>query len=90
MGLFLSEHKYIYDLLKFHLQPVHTTMVARTALTLLDCELLTDVAEYRSMVDVLQYLAMTRSDIVFAVHVVSQFMHAPRTSHLSAVKRIFF
>lgn len=63
-------------------------MVARTALTLLDCELLTDVAG--SMVDALQYLAMTRSDIAFAVHVVSQFMHAPRTSHLSAVKRIFF
>ncbi|CAH9116940.1 unnamed protein product [Cuscuta epithymum] len=41
------------------------------------------------MVGVLQYLTMTRPDITFVVHLVSQFMHAPRTSHLLAVKRIF-
>jgi len=32
---------------------------------------------------------MIRPDIAYAVHVVSQFMHAPRTTHLHAVKRIF-
>lgn len=32
---------------------------------------------------------MTRPDIAYAVHVVSQFMHVPRTTHLHAVKRIF-
>ena len=32
---------------------------------------------------------MTRPNIAYVVHVVSQFMHAPCTSHLNAVKRIF-
>ncbi|CAH9084991.1 unnamed protein product [Cuscuta europaea] len=32
---------------------------------------------------------MTRPDITYVVHLVSQFMHAPRTSHMFAVKRIF-
>ena len=41
------------------------------------------------MVGALQYLTMTRPDIAYVVHVVSQFMHAPCTSHLHAVKCIF-
>ena len=41
------------------------------------------------MVGALQYLTMTSPDIVFAVHVVFQFMHASRTSHLYVVKHIF-
>jgi len=32
---------------------------------------------------------MTQPDIAYALHVVSQFMHAPRSTHLRAVKRIF-
>ena len=32
---------------------------------------------------------MTKPDTAYAVHVVSQFMHAPRTTHLHAIKRIF-
>ena len=41
------------------------------------------------MVGALHYLPMTRPDIAFAVYVVSQLMHAPRTSYLFTVKRIF-
>jgi len=41
------------------------------------------------MVGALQYLTMTRPDISYVVHVISQFMHAPCTTHLHAVKRIF-
>ncbi|CAH9082806.1 unnamed protein product [Cuscuta europaea] len=61
----------------------------RTTLSLTDGELLTDATEYRSMVGALQYLTLTRPDITYAVHLVSQFMHAPRTTHMLAVKRIF-
>ena len=32
---------------------------------------------------------MTRPDIAYAVNMVSQFMHAPRTIHLHVAKRIF-
>ena len=40
------------------------------------------------MVCALLYLTMTRPDITYAVHV-SQFVHAPYTTHLHAVKHIF-
>ena len=88
----MPQHKYISDLLlKFHLhtcKPVRTPMVVRTALTLLDGELLAEPSQYRSMVDALQYLIVTRPDIAYAVHIVSQFMHAPHITHLHTVKRI--
>jgi histone deacetylase 1/2 len=47
-----------------------------------------DVSRYRSLVGALQYLTLTRPDISFSVNKVCQFLHAPTTSHYSAVKRI--
>ena len=92
-GLFMSQHKYVTDLIcKFHLhtsKPVRTPLPSRTTLSSSDGEVLADPTEYRSMVGALQYLTMTRLDIAYAVHLVSQFMHAPRTSHFLVVKHIF-
>jgi histone deacetylase 1/2 len=47
-----------------------------------------DATKYRSIVGALQYLAMTRPDISFAVNKVCQYLHAPTTDHWTAVKRI--
>jgi histone deacetylase 1/2 len=47
-----------------------------------------DSSRYRSIVGALQYLTLTRPDIAFAVNKVCQFLHAPTTTHWSAVKRI--
>jgi histone deacetylase 1/2 len=43
---------------------------------------------YRSIVGGLQYLIVTRSDISFSFNKFCQFLHAPTTTHWSAVKRI--
>ncbi len=47
-----------------------------------------DATAYRSLVGGLQYLTLTRPDLSFAVNQVCQYLHAPRTSHWSVVKRI--
>ncbi|GAV61385.1 hypothetical protein CFOL_v3_04912 [Cephalotus follicularis] len=49
---------------------------------------LPDPTLYRQLVGSLIYLTVTRPDIAYAVHLVSQFMSAPRTTHFSAVLRI--
>ncbi|GJU36339.1 putative ribonuclease H-like domain-containing protein [Tanacetum coccineum] len=48
-----------------------------------------DVHLYRSMIGSLMYLTVSRPDIMFAVCACSRFQVTPKTSHLSAVKRIF-
>jgi hypothetical protein len=63
-------------------------MEINTKLGLEDGELLSDIGQYQKLVGKLIYLIVTRPDISFVVSMVSQFMHAPRTSHLSAIDRI--
>ena len=92
-GLFLSQTKYIHDLLhKFNFhndKPAYTRLPSRTTLSLVDRDLLNDRSEYRNMVGALQYLTMARPGISYAMNLVSQFMHAPHATHLSVVQRIF-
>lgn len=47
-----------------------------------------DITHYRSLVGSLQYLTITRSDISFAVNLLSQFLQAPTKDHYQVVKRI--
>ncbi|GJR36563.1 hypothetical protein Tco_1212247, partial [Tanacetum coccineum] len=48
-----------------------------------------DVQLYRSMISSLMYVTASRPDIMFAVCACSRFQVTPKTSHLSAVKRVF-
>ncbi|KAL6351405.1 hypothetical protein AAG906_035197 [Vitis piasezkii] len=48
----------------------------------------TDKGRYQRLVGKLIYLSHTRSDIAYAVSVVSQFMHCPSEDHMSAVMQI--
>ncbi|XP_048425266.1 uncharacterized protein LOC125470350 [Pyrus x bretschneideri] len=43
---------------------------------------------YRSVVGALQYLTITRPNLSYAVNQVCQFMHFPKNTHWTAVKRI--
>lgn len=43
---------------------------------------------YQQLVGKLIYLTLTRPDITFAVHLLSQFMHNPSTVHMQVAKRI--
>ncbi|XP_028089314.1 uncharacterized protein LOC114289746 [Camellia sinensis] len=91
-GYFLTEAKYAFDLLaragltdcKISL----TTIDPQTRLTPLDGHLLFDATLYRQLVGSLFYLTVTCPDIAYAVHIVSQFMVAPRSPHYDALVRI--
>ena len=93
-GLTLSQHKYYMDLLRragmLKCKHAATPMSAADRFSALDGDPLSsdDAMEYRSIVGGLQYLTITRPDISYAVNRVCQYLHAPRTSHWSAVKRI--
>ncbi|XP_019231978.1 PREDICTED: uncharacterized protein LOC109212760 [Nicotiana attenuata] len=53
-----------------------------------DDRLLEDRSGYQRLVGRLFYLTMTRPDIAFMVRVLSQFMYAPKQSHLGAAMRV--
>jgi hypothetical protein len=91
-GIHLSQQRYISDILQRTnmdlSKPITSPMAASSPLSKYSGVSLTDPTTYRSTVGALQYLSITRPDISFAVNKVSQFMHNPRDTHWSAVKRI--
>jgi len=49
---------------------------------------LKDAARYRRLVGCLIYLTITRPDLTYAIHVLLQFMHSPKTDHMDDALRI--
>jgi hypothetical protein len=90
-GIYLSQRKYILDLLSetglTGCRPASTPIEQNHRLHEGAGEPI-DRERYQRLVGRLIYLSHTRPDITFAVSVVSQFMHDPRTSHMDAVNRI--
>ncbi|GKA22381.1 putative ribonuclease H-like domain-containing protein [Tanacetum coccineum] len=92
-GIFISQDKYVDEILmKFNYTDV------KSASTPVDLEKPlvkdgdandVDVHLYRSMIGSLMYLTTSRPDIMFAVCACARFQVTPKTSHLTAVKRIF-
>lgn len=57
-------------------------------LTITDGDPLEDVTQYRRLVGRLLYLTLSRPDIMFAVHKLSQYVSQPRTTHLKAAHHL--
>lgn len=91
-GLFLSQAKYASDLVSraglTDCKIEHTPLESNVRFTPQDGTLLDDATLYRQLVGSLIYLTVTRPDISYVVHLVSQFMAAPRSTHYAAVLQI--
>jgi hypothetical protein len=84
-GLFLSQEKYIQDLLYRASLSDHWTTESpielNVHLTPTDGEPLENPTHYRHIVGSLVYLGVTRPDILYSTHILSQFISAPTQIH---------
>jgi histone deacetylase 1/2 len=93
-SLLLTQRKYAAELLRraglIKCGPSPTPMISSEKLSSHDGVPLSaeESTRYQSIVGGLQYLTMTRPDLSFSVNKVCQYLHAPRSTHWSAVKRI--
>ncbi|GKV27163.1 hypothetical protein SLEP1_g36366 [Rubroshorea leprosula] len=91
-GIFLCQRKYTLDILTeagmLGTKSCPFPMEQKLKLTPSTGSSLSDPMQYRRLVGKLIYLTITRPEISFAVHTLSQFMQAPRQPHLDAAMRV--
>jgi hypothetical protein len=92
-GTFVHQAKYTKDLMKkFNMaerKPVSTLMSTAASLGPDKDGEAVDQREYRSMIGSLLYLTATRPNIQFTVGLCACFLGSPRSSHRTAVQRVF-
>jgi hypothetical protein len=90
---FMHQAKYTNDLMKkfnmTELKPVSTPMSSAASLGSDEDGEAVDQREYRSMIGSLLYLTATRPNIQFTMGLCAHFQASPRSSHRTAVQRIF-
>ena len=91
-GIFISQQKYELNLLsetwKLGCKPVETPIEQNHKLCEAAEDTMVDRESYQRLVGRLIYLPHTRSDMAYAVGVVSPFMHNPKKVHLQVAHRI--
>ncbi|GJY11890.1 retrovirus-related pol polyprotein from transposon TNT 1-94 [Tanacetum coccineum] len=93
-GIFISQDKYVAEILKkfdfYSVKTANTPIETQKPLIKDEEAADVDVHLYRSMIGSLMYLTASRPDIMYAVCACSRFQVTPKTSHLHAVKTIFW
>ncbi|CAH9100668.1 unnamed protein product [Cuscuta europaea] len=91
-GIFMCQRKYVLDILAetglSECKPVTFPMVQNHRLQSDTGPFFSDPERYRRLVGKLIYLTLTRPDICYSVHILSQFMQSPRLAHWEGVLRV--
>ncbi|XP_019100164.1 PREDICTED: uncharacterized protein LOC109132671 [Camelina sativa] len=91
-GLFLSQRKHALDIISeaglLGSKPADSPMEQQHNLAMSKSALLADPQRYRRLVGRLIYLAATRPDLAYSVHILTQFMQQPRVDHWTAALRV--
>ena len=91
-GIFISQHKYIMDLLKetgmSDCKPSAVPIDPNSKLKIDEKDSHTDKGRYQRLIGKLNYLNHTRPNIAYIVGLLSQFMKDPRESHWQAAHRV--
>ena len=92
-GIMFSQQQYTLQLLEdmsfLASKPTVVSMDPKLQLNATNGDLLDDAFQYRRLMGHFLYLTLSRPDITFAVHKLSQFLAKPRQPHLKATI-IFF
>lgn len=93
-GAYLHQHKYTLDILQdtglLSCKPSKIPMEHNHTLQDSNSEFLSahDVSNYRRLVGRLLYLIVTKPDLFYPVHVLSQFLATPKIDHLDAAEKV--
>ncbi|RVX15238.1 Retrovirus-related Pol polyprotein from transposon TNT 1-94 [Vitis vinifera] len=85
---FLASHFKLKDMGFLGAKPSRFPVEQSLTLTRGDGAELKDASQYRRLVGRLIYLTITRPDLFYAVHILSQFMDTPRQPHLDAAYKV--
>ncbi|PKI58588.1 hypothetical protein CRG98_021051 [Punica granatum] len=90
-GLFLNQRKYVLDILQecgmLGARPSTFPMEQHHRLTADSGTPLDDPSRYRRLVGRLIYLTITRPELCYPIHILSQVMQDPRQDHWDAAMR---
>ncbi|KAL8112007.1 hypothetical protein AgCh_019640 [Apium graveolens] len=91
-GIYINQRKYTLDILKDvhcdNSKPAVSPLEQNSTLALDDSMFMADPTVYRRLIGRLIYLTITRPDISYSVHFLSQFLQAPRINHMQAAMKL--